>query len=166
VKQELVDADLFPSVGCCRTCVAVVKNAAQPHSDVTAKRGQRDYVLKRIEEALAVIGAFVNVFLLDDVLEGKLLTEEIWARFKDMATGRLRVFAPNLKPDIVELLRKVTDAPADGVVSGVGCVCHFLARWEPLIATTGGFAVVFADVHNRTAAARVPSGPIAAVRRR
>jgi hypothetical protein len=139
-------ADCFAPTACCDGCRRVLVNAAPPHTNVDAKRGQRDDVLREVRRALAVPGVAVNVLLLDDVLEGRLLSAEIWAQFPE-AAGRLRVFAPNLNPDIVEKLRKLTGVPPGGVVSGAGCVCNFLARWEPLIVATGGFAVVYADVH-------------------
>ncbi len=75
------------------------------HSDVSEKRLQREDVLRDTEEALAAsessraagtAGAFVNVLMLDHLLEGRLLSAEMWARFPE-AAGRLRIFAPNLR---------------------------------------------------------------------
>lgn len=136
----------------------MVRNAALPHSDVSGKRLQRDDVLRDTGEALAAPesshaagngGAVVNVLMLDDLLEGRLLSAEMWARFPE-AAGRLRIFATNLRADVVAELTTVPGVPRGGIVSGEGCVCNFLARWESLISATGGFAVVFTDVHDRT----------------
>ncbi len=40
---------------------------------------------REVRRALAVPGAVVNLLLLDDVLEGRLLTAELWAEFPDAA---------------------------------------------------------------------------------
>jgi hypothetical protein len=151
VKTESEITDFFPATDCCAACTAVIRNAAPPHSDVDEKRRQRDDVLRAVADALSApwaAGAAVNVFLLDDPLEDRLLTAEIWQRFPD-AAGRLRVFTPNLNADVVRGLAIVKGAPPGGVVSGVGCVCNFLAHWAPTVAASGGFAVVFADVPPR-----------------
>jgi hypothetical protein len=155
VKAEFAGTDFAPPTGCCNPCKSVVKNQAPPHSDAGAKRSQRNHHLGDVAEALGATagsGAVVNILQLDDVLDGKLLTEEIFDRFP-AAAGRIRVFTPNLNPVIVEKLRALKGIPVGGVVTGVGCVCNFLSHWEPFIVRTGGFAVVFADVHDRTAAA-------------
>lgn len=102
---------------------------------------------------------------MDDLLNDRLLTAELWERFPG---ARLRVFAPNLRAAVVQRLAAILGVPRGGIVSGRGCVCNFLAHWEPFIANAGGFAVVCADVHGRVptdgttngVAWQTPSAPV------
>ena len=98
-----------------------------PHTDVEAKRAQRKHILTLIEATLQV-QCRANVYLFDDWLptidgleEQTLLVEDIRRQF---GTDRVRIWAPNLKEDIVDTQRSlVTEGgcPPGWLTAGCGC---------------------------------------------
>ena len=101
--------------------------AISPHTDVETKRAQRNHILTLIEDALQVQRR-ANVYLFDDWLstidgpqEETLLVEDIRRQF---GTDRVRIWAPNLKEDIVDTQRRLVtkrECPPGWLTAGCGC---------------------------------------------
>ena len=151
VKEEplerLSEVDRFPSeLGCCDLCRPVMVLSPPPHSDIEKKREQRQTIVRMVGERCAP-DTVVNVLLFDDFLaEDGLLTFQLLGRF---GANRVRVFSPNVKPEVVHALRAATWLPAGSVVSGVGCYHAFLQHWGRYIDHLGGFQVVIGPLCGR-----------------
>ena len=154
--EHLGREDYFSSPALCsdpaceRFQQKVVSHRIAPHSDVLMKRRQRADVEAAIDMALQSQPR-VNVYLFDDhlpVAEGAdqttLLVEDILRRF---GSSRVRIWAPNLKQDIVDAHRGIAASVpvADWLTSGVGCWHMFNDRWAEAIRNAGGLDIVFAD---------------------
>ena len=154
--EHLGREDYFSSPGLCtdaaceRLQQSVLSHRIAPHSDVPMKRRQRADVEAAIEIALRSQPR-VNVYLFDDhlpVTEGAedttLLVEDILQRFD---SSRVRIWAPNLKQEIVDAhCGLATSVPvAEWLTSGVGCWHTFNDRWAEAIRNAGGLDIVFAD---------------------
>lgn len=70
----------------------------------------------------------------------RLLTEELLMRF---GSERLRIYSPNIKPDIVGKMRAL--GANDSVVTSVGCACAFNDRFSDAIKAHGGLDIVMLD---------------------
>lgn len=138
--ERLSEVDRFPAdLGCCDLCRPVRDASPPPHSDIARKREQRQTVVQMVADRCAP-GTVVNVLLFDDFLaEDGLLTFQLLGRF---GADRVRVFSPNVRPEVVQALRAATWWPAGCVVSGVGCYHAFLQHWQQYIHALGGFHVV------------------------
>ena len=141
---------LCADAACGRLQQNVVSHRIAPHSDVLMKRRQRADVEAAIDMALQSQPR-VNVYLFDDhlpVAEGAdqttLLVEDILRRF---GSSRVRIWAPNLKQDIVDAHRGLAASVpvVDWLTSGVGCWHTFNDRWADAIRNAGGLDIVFAD---------------------
>ena len=118
-------------------------DTSSPHSNVTAKRAHRkwiiEYVLQHsakhpallyLDDRLPVQGSDTTTYFTEDLLK---------------ASPRIRphqLFSPNLKSSVVEDLRRL------GVLhTEESCVCLFLQRYAPVIRDLhGGVALAFLDV--------------------
>jgi hypothetical protein len=151
VKQELLtNDDYFSAPGMCTDagCRRLLSQIDQiaPHTDAAVKRMQRDDVMTCIRTALQWQRQ-VNVYLFDDRLptaDGRsstLFTQELLQQF---GGDRLRIWAPNLKADIVQAQQKL-DGPTGWLTAGTGCWHQFNDRWAEKIRRAGGLDVVFAD---------------------
>lgn len=128
----------------------------RPYSNITEKRKQRNEILARVADALSLTastGRDVLVWYLDDILpltEGDTaatsLSMDLLLRFGGASGCRLRLFTPNLKRSIVDHVRSLQPLMESGrLVTGVGCVCSFNARWCSEICMHGGLDVVMLD---------------------
>lgn len=112
------------------------------------KRKQRDFVLECVEAVFDVDNGDVNVWWYDDLLRKEKgtvtsLTMDALLRF---GHGRLCVFAPNMKSDVVDVLRELPPRAIDGrLFTGTGCACRFNDRWAAEMRRRGGLDVVMLD---------------------
>jgi hypothetical protein len=122
-----------------------------PHSNVAMKHAQRRDIENLVQEALAVQPR-VNIYLFDDWLPLRedscrhtLLSDHLLRKF---GANRIRIWAPNLKPDVVaahEALSEGNQCPMGWITAACGCWHTFNTRWAPDICMAGGLDVVFAD---------------------
>ena len=159
MKTEDLDADdYFHPTGVCSAagCQKLRQDVAKiaPHSDVEMKRAQRADVMDRIDAVLQrqPAGQPANVYLFDDWLPTShnadhwtLFADELQRRF---GPDRVRIWAPNLKSEIVDAHRAVADGngcPPGWITATCGCWHTFNERWADGIRAAGGLDVVFAD---------------------
>jgi len=158
-EEFAVDVGLCGNNDRCRALARRV-DSIRPYSNVAEKRKQRDEILNRVADALALTastGRDVCVWYLDDILPlsnengseqgaATSLTMDLLLRFGGQSGCRLRLFTPNLKRAIVDHVRSLQPLVEAGrLITGVGCVCSFNARWASEMRLRGGLDVVMLD---------------------
>ena len=173
--EERTRDEFAADVGLCgnERCRALARrvDTIRPYSNVAEKRRQRNEILARVADTLlltASTGRDVLVWYLDDILpmtttdnsdgggsgsgSGAIaaaatsLTMDLLLRFGGGSGCRLRLFTPNLKRCIVDHVRGLQPLVETGrLVTGVGCICSFNARWASEMRLHGGLDVVMLD---------------------
>lgn len=152
-KREAA-AEATPSLGCCPECRHVRLDSPN-QSDLGEKDRQRAHMDAALAQtaAAAMDEEILNALVVDAPLRGRLFCAALASAGHlrggvDGAGvgGRWRVLAPNLDPSVVRALAGL-GLPAAALLPGEGCVCNVLRHYEPLLARSGGLAVLFLDVH-------------------
>ena len=117
-------------------------NKPPPHSDVLRKADTRKFILEDIADVNQERPHTTVIMLFDDILEGRLLSEDILERF---GASNVLILSPNIHHQVTDLLMQLL--PKGMVWGGTGCYHAFLDYWRSAIAALGGIQVVMADCH-------------------
>ena len=121
----------------CGACTHQIAKNAPNHSDLQANRNQRVLVLA---ELLFRLGPLVGVFVVDALLTGQYLLQQLLRAFPWF--DRQLLFTTNGN------LSCVTDLLKLGVHNAAHhCVCEYLWRYREAIHAVGGLGIAMLDVH-------------------